>query len=240
MAAQRTPRPKAIQNAQSDPDRTNVKATDRAYASLRGRITRGSLTPGRWYLQDELATMLDLSRTPVREALIRLAGEGWVVIRPRRGVLVRSISLDELGEIYEAMTALESYAVMCMAEHGPSEQVLADLRKEQRRMEDAFDSDDIQAWDHANAIFHGHLVTGSGNPELIAMADRLRERSRKALEQTAPYRKVPRISNEDHATVLAHIERRDAAGAFGAHLSHCRRGRGAVLEVARDRGLNEL
>ena len=76
-----------------------MPARDRAYHDLRYRILTGRLAPGTTLLETELAALLSLSRTPVREAAIKLADEGLVSIRARHGITVRDLSLRDVADI---------------------------------------------------------------------------------------------------------------------------------------------
>jgi DNA-binding GntR family transcriptional regulator len=81
-----------------------------AYAAIRERILGGSLAPGARVVAEDVATELNLSRTPVREAFRQLEAEGLLVIRPNRGALVASFSPDELLDLFEMRAALEGLA----------------------------------------------------------------------------------------------------------------------------------
>lgn len=240
MAAARRKRPDVTRKGRRVFKDAGGKATERAYAGLRERIAAGVLKPGRWYLQEELAVLLALSRTPVREALIKLAEEGWVTMRPRHGVQVKLISLAELGEIYEIMTALEAFAVLRMVEQGPTPELLALLRRAQKGMEGAFGKGDVKAWDKADEDFRRGLIRGSGNGQLMDSVDRLWQRARRAQVRTARYRTVPQISIEEHGVLMSHIESRDADAAFAARVEHCRRGFSVILALAESRGFDEI
>src|SRR5262245_49339021 len=82
-------------------------AAERAYAEPKHRILRNAMPTGRLFVEQELADSLRMSRTPVRETLIRLAQEGLVEVRPRHGMFVRPVSADDMREIYEVLTVLE-------------------------------------------------------------------------------------------------------------------------------------
>src|SRR5436190_6022784 len=104
-------------------------ATDRAYAELRGRILRNEMPIGRLFLEQELADQLRMSRTPVRETLIRLEQDGLVEVRPRHGMRVRPVSADDVREIYEILTCLEATAAGLLAARRPTPAELGPLRK---------------------------------------------------------------------------------------------------------------
>src|SRR5919198_3675039 len=83
----------------------------RVHQHLREEIISGSLTPGAELQEMALAESLGVSRGPIREAIGRLAAEGLVTVRPRRGAIVRSLSKDEFLELYQVREALERMAV---------------------------------------------------------------------------------------------------------------------------------
>ena len=92
--------------SKSDPNKKNQKASlsQQAYSELKERIMTGKFSVGEHYLEPEIAEMLGISRTPAREALIRLAHEGLIDLKPRRGVQVKPLFLHDLKEIYEVLT----------------------------------------------------------------------------------------------------------------------------------------
>src|SRR3546814_18081272 len=87
-----------------------------------------------------------MSRTPVREALIRLAQEGMVEVRPRHGMRVLPVSVADMREIYEILAGLEAAAAGAAARHGVSGQQLAALEQAVADMETAERRDDRAAW----------------------------------------------------------------------------------------------
>lgn len=96
--------------------------TDGLYERLRHSIVSGELRPNQRLIELELAAQLDVSRTPVREALQRLAGDG-LVLSHRRGWIVREHTATEIMEIYECRMALEGYAARLAAERAQPEDV---------------------------------------------------------------------------------------------------------------------
>lgn len=93
----------------------SVNAT--VYEALKTQITSNQLRPGRKLIHQELAERLNVSRTPVREALERLFQEGFVTRVPRRGFYVAEIDADEARELYELREALEIYALRRSMQH---------------------------------------------------------------------------------------------------------------------------
>jgi DNA-binding GntR family transcriptional regulator len=100
-------------------DRLSTPSTisQQVYERLRREVLTGSLGPGRWLRELELAGTLGVSRTPVREAVRRLAQEGLLELSPNRGVRVRSITLEEMVDVYRVRELVESAAAAAAARH---------------------------------------------------------------------------------------------------------------------------
>lgn len=81
-----------------------------AYEEIRRGIVEGRYRPGERLVEQRIAEELDLSRTPVREAFRRLQSEGLVEVQPNRGVSVRGLTVDEIGDLYELRARLEAMA----------------------------------------------------------------------------------------------------------------------------------
>ena len=92
---------------------------DTAYQDIRRRILDNIWSPGYQALEQDIASQLGMSRTPVHEALTRLAKEGLVEVAPRRGMRVLPVSPNDMKEIYEILTALESMAASLLAARQP-------------------------------------------------------------------------------------------------------------------------
>lgn len=87
-----------------------MPSTERTYSEIRDRVLSGRLLPGARLVEVDLAAELDVSRTPIREALRRLSAEGLIEMLPNRGATVRSWSDGELRDIYQSRAELESLA----------------------------------------------------------------------------------------------------------------------------------
>ena len=95
--------------------------SEQAYQQLRDKIVRLDLAPGDVLREDELRAELDIGRTPIREALQRLAREHFVTVIPRRGMYVSGIDVSELSMLFETRTVLEPYAARLAAARGDNE-----------------------------------------------------------------------------------------------------------------------
>lgn len=202
--------------------------TQRAYRELRRRILQNEMPPNAQYLEQELADALGMSRTPVREALIRLSEERLVEIRPRHGARILPVSVDDMREIYEMMTELEALAVRKLAERGLSRRELRYLEQVLAEMDAALARDDLMGWARHDEVFHAQLVDLTGNSRLSQVVATFRDQAHRARMQTLKLRPKPVNSNRDHASVVEAIRQRDADAAAATHRQH-RQKAGAVL-----------
>jgi DNA-binding GntR family transcriptional regulator len=155
----------------SAPDRLNIASVvDQVYAAIRERISNGSLPRGGRVHQEDLAEELGVSRTPVREALRRLAAEGLVEMRTNRGARVADIEQGAMREAYDARLVLEPGAARLAAQRQLAEP-LGRMRLAVEAQRRAVRS--VQRSFEANREFHLALVTASGNEFLVQLAERL-------------------------------------------------------------------
>ncbi len=126
---------------------------DKVYSLLRQEIASGVFRPGQRVHEKTLAARLGISRTPIREALIRLEIEGVVVCTSRRSYNVRILTVDDVRQIYETLGILEGAAVRAVAPRLTDGEV-RDLRHYNRLMTDAAAGADLQAFGGLNRAFH--------------------------------------------------------------------------------------
>jgi DNA-binding GntR family transcriptional regulator len=176
-----------------------------AYRTLRSAILTNLLPPGYFASERELGERFELSRTPVREALLRLRDEGLIEALPRRGVRVLPLSTDEMRAIHEVNRALELEAALTAATRAD----LADIEAAVIDMERATEVEDRKAWVEADKRFHMHLVAASRNPRLIQIYNGLRDLTDRARFFTLAIRPFPARSTEDHRQMFEAIRAGD-------------------------------
>jgi DNA-binding GntR family transcriptional regulator len=142
-------------------DRVPRRLSDQVATFLREEIYRGQLMPGQRLLELELCEQLDVSRAPLREALLALQRDGLVEMRPHRGATVSTFSDDDIEEIYELRRLLDPFAARAAAARGDAGTVAA-LRGQLRRMADALERGDSLEAALAHADFHRSLGHASG------------------------------------------------------------------------------
>lgn len=197
-----------------------ISLPHQAYLEIKRRILDNELSPNVIMLEKELADLLGMSRTPVREALIRLSNEGMVEVRPRHGMRVLPLSADDMIEIYQILTALETQAAELVAEKGLTEDQLNQLNQSVDEMDQALENDDLEAWSKADERFHMLLVKFSGNKRLVNVVNTYFDQSHRARLFTLRLRPKPLNSNNDHREVVAAIEAGDAKKAAQYHREH--------------------
>lgn len=200
--------------------RTMVEA---AYRELRRKIILSELPPGYQALEDDLASTLGMSRTPVREALIRLQNEGFVEIIPRRGMRVKPLTVKDIHEVGDLLACLECEAAEKLAQRKLAPAELARLEKAIADMDNALDADDMTAWAEADYRFHVALVDMCGNQHLADVAHNFLDKAHRFRLLTLPFREKPVYSNVNHAAVVEAIRRGDSQTALEIHRSHKRR-----------------
>lgn len=194
--------------------------TDRAIAGLRDLIFTGKLAPGTDHLETELAHLLGMSRTPIREACRTLEAQGLLDVRPRRGVRIKPVLPTDMAEIYDVLTELESLAAANAAASGYRGGDLRQLLKTIEDMEDALAVSDLEKWAGADDQFHRELVRLGGNSRIIDIAGRMSDQVRRARSATLHMRPLPTRSTSDHRAVYEAIKAGHAATARALHHAH--------------------
>ncbi len=201
-------------------DDKHPSAGAKAYDAIKAMILDGRLKPSASYLEAELAEWIGVSRTPVREAGLRLERDGLVTVRPRRGVQILPVSAEDMTEIYQLLTALEPLAAELAAERGLSTRQAKAMDNATSRMEQALAKDNLVAWAKADDEFHALLVEASGNKRLIEATARYRAQVHRARMATLSLRPRPQQSTVDHRALLDCLLKGDMSGARDVHFAH--------------------
>lgn len=221
-------------------DSKQESQSQRAVKDLRALIFTGELAAGTDHLESELADRLGVSRTPVREATLMLEAQGLLEVRPRKGVRILSLSADDMYEIYEVLTELESLAAFRAAEAGYSKAALAVLARTLDDMEASVASADRESWAKADAAFHDELVRLGRNSRIAAIVGNFNDQVRRARTLTLHMRPMPQKSNEDHRALYDAIAHGDAENARRIHWNHRTEARKMLIEILERHGLKRV
>ena len=190
-----------------------------AYGEIREAIVSGRYRLGSRLDQNAIALELRISTIPVREALRRLEAAGLVVISPRRGASVASISTDEMVEIYRIREVLDALAI---EEAVPrlTEVQLADVERTLLELEETTAQHDIERTVALNREFHGRLYSAAGMPRLVEMIGNLVDRYRIYNNVYIP--RHSEHSTREHREIFEACRARDVARAVDLTRAHIR------------------
>lgn len=207
MPAARKPKPK-----QSSPARAKALGSQVVYAALRQAILELELEPGAPLDEVGLAEQFRLSRTPVREALVRLAGDGLVTTLPNRATIVTPIDFVRLPLYFDALTLMYRVTTRSAAAHRRPEQMVA-IRGHQAAFAAAVAHRDALGMIATNRDFHLAIAEAGGNPYIAGFFARLLDEGRRILR--VYYQsfgdKLPRQYVDEHEAIVAAIDAGDLA-----------------------------
>ncbi len=197
----------------------SVSLSYRAYQRLRDMIVTLRLAPGALVNEATLMDDLGLGRTPIREALQRLACEGLVVLRPRRGAFVASLSIVDLQQIFELRRTIEGYAASLAAERA-TETDLAALEAALAALNTLGPEAGPETYITIDRTFHRAVAHAAHNRFLEATLSRMYNLNLRlwylALDKIGPMREAI----DEHRRVLSGIAARDSALAEAAMREH--------------------
>jgi DNA-binding GntR family transcriptional regulator len=204
-------------------------ASDEAYVTVKELIVTGELPGGELISEGDIAVRMGVSRTPVREAFLRLQAEGWMRLFPKRGALVVPIAADEAEHVVSARRMIETGSVKTL-----STAARADLARVLNRnlalQRDIADTGDPSAFSAVDADFHQSIVNAGGNPLLDSFYCGLRERQRRMTTDSLA-RDPGQIAGiiDDHDRLIGLITAGDAEGFEIAVDRHMRRVHGWIM-----------
>jgi DNA-binding GntR family transcriptional regulator len=199
-----------------------VSAQQATHEKLRSMIFAGELRAGQRLGQEEIARRLGVSRLPVREALNRLATEGLVELKPRRGFFVASLDVQEIEDIFEMRALLEQRA--------------GELATERRTSSDADDLDalvhkldrlvqgkkiEFDEWARLNQKFHQRLFETSKRKHLCRQIDLLRNNVASIIRILAVQQGELRRAQEEHRSIAAKFRSGDCLAVGLLCREHC-------------------
>jgi GntR family transcriptional regulator, rspAB operon transcriptional repressor len=214
--------------------RTRRGAAGAAYAWLRGEVLSARLRPGQTLSENEIAARLGVSRTPVREAIIMLEGEGLLMVRPQVGTVVAPIDLDAVADGQFLREAIECRTVaLAAAQVAPADvRTLRSLLRKQSRAVHRHQQAEFIALDDS---LHRHLVAMSGRPRIWQRVE----------EVKAQLDRVRVLSLEDrgwldtilaqHEQIVRHVLAGEADAAVAAMQDHLRAVFASIDAIARER-----
>jgi DNA-binding GntR family transcriptional regulator len=197
-----------------------MSAADRAYEHTKTRILDGRFAQGELIGEGEVSDAVGISRTPVREAFLRLEAEGILRLFPKRGALVVPISAADVEDVMETRLLIEQFAIARVIELDLdlADRVAAAIATQERHAE----AGDAMAFVDADREFHRVFVASTGNAILLRTHDSLRDQqNRMGLAALSAGSERMRRILAQHREIVAAVERRDpdeARGLIERHL----------------------
>lgn len=182
-------------------------------------IMMGRLRPGEFLSEVRIGERFNVSRTPVREAIRSLAGDGLVTLRPRQRAVVKGQTAAEILDQFEAMAELEAICAK-LAARRRSEQDLEKMEAAHAECRAYAEESNLDAYYSANVRLHEAIYAASGNAYIEERTLRLRDRLRflRITQGRLPGRL--KASSSEHDAVVDAIRRRDETGAADAMRAH--------------------
>ena len=186
-----------------------ISTTDRVHALLREEIVSGKLTSGSLHSIYALATRYGVSRTPVRDALLRLSDSGMVRIERNRGVRIRGLGVHDIREVFETHLLIEVPAASYAAAHS-TPTLIAELEARLATLADATDDCDAAEFSRRDRDLHRTILAFTGNQRLVDLVESLRDLTQSfGVSTIARSRSVQQVQAE-HAPIVDAIRTGDA------------------------------
>ncbi|WP_166880243.1 GntR family transcriptional regulator [Salinibacterium sp. ZJ450] len=207
--------------------------TDAVTDAVREAILDSVLPPGTWLREDAIAETLSVSRTPVREAIRRLADEGLVTRTSHQGSVVASISIEDLLAVYVVRQTLEGLAARLAAQR-PTPDLLEQLTDANEQLKAAGVRGDAEGCKAANLLFHRRLRDYVANPYLQRFGTQLDHMIRRFHGTTFSQQGRSEEGAAEHDAIIAAIAARDPSAAEAAAKLHMKNARNIRLSMLID------
>jgi len=202
---------------------------EHAYQHLKQAIVSGDLTPESRVIESRLASVLGISRTPVREAVHKLEREGLLRKLPQGSFFVVGFTKEDIEETFGIRSVLESYAAR-LATIKHHEEELGPLEKKIGEYQMCLDRGEMDALPRINTEFHDLLYALSRSPKLINMINGLRDQIYRFRRIILKMEEIAKVSNDDHKEMLKAMKKRDADRVERLVRGHILRGQRFVLK----------
>ena len=215
--------------------RANRSLREQAYATIKQGILDGRYPPGALLSENQLAEELQISRTPIREALRELAGSGLIRILPQRGIVVSDLSLQDVVEVYQLREQLECFAVRLAAERvsaADADGFLSDHRQAVAHMKAGRNR---QAYDFS-VLMHSRIIGLARNSRLSQFMEQLGDQVHRFGLLTLRHGRGERALLE-HGHIIDALIARDADQAESLMRAHLRADRDVALRIVLPAGI---
>ena len=212
--------------------RTITTIREQVYKILRDDICQGVYPPGTRLQEVELAENLNVSRSPVREALRQLAADGLLLEIPNKGVYIKEFTVKDIEEIYDLRVMLESYGILHSDGH------ITSMRRERllgllTEMENYLEKGDLRSYTSVDERLHNHIVHLGDNSLINDTYDRVRSMNQQFRILSLMDEQRFRESMEEHREIVHALVTGDLAKADEVNHHHLELARQAILRRMR-------
>ena len=205
-------KPLSVKAQRLEPLTETLQLGTRAYRALASGIVGGQIEPGTQLRPDTIAEQLEISATPVREALHRLEADGLLVKLPYQGWFVREFTEQEVRQLYEMRAAMECFGVRLACQRMTSGE-LDWLREHQSVGQEALTQDDMEAYRVYNRDLHAAIIKAARNSYLSSMMSQLSLQTQMLMAQTIRLVGRPSRAIEEHHELIDLIANRQESSA---------------------------
>lgn len=211
-----------------------MSATERAYTDTREKILDGHHAGGEVITEGQVSATLGISRTPVREAFLRLQSEGLLELYPKRGAVVVPLSDEEVASVMEARELIETFAATkVLTEFAEPPRAMIDrmwelVAEQQRHLH----TGSLPAFHEADTQFHLVMVEACQNPFLEDLLRSLRDRQRRLTSRQPRSTCFDRMdaAYKEHVALVETISGGDLDDSLAALRTHLRKARSSLLQ----------
>ena len=204
------------------------------FTHLKKAILKGDISPGSRLIENKIARDLEISRTPVREALHKLEREGLIKQIPQGGYAVTGLTREDIEDLFGIRSLLESYAAGLAAKN-PAQEDLVLLEQKNREFQRCLDQDQLGRLSEINTEFHDILYSMSGRPLLIKMISQIQAQTYRFRNIILIDKKNAEISLKLHIALVKALKKRDTDQVEKLLKKHILRGRRFVLASLQDK-----
>ncbi len=192
--------------------------SQKVYRIIKRDIIQGKLSSDTRLYEEKIAEQMNISRTPVREALRSLSAEGFVKLIPNIGIVVNHISPKDLLDILNIRQELETYAI-CLAAQKINEKDIDNLNVIIQQMERAVFTNNTLLFNNLNLEYHRNIIFISNNNKLIEICDNLHQQSERWIKSIVVKERLMH-SLQEHVEIYNSLKKKDVDGAKKAMSIH--------------------
>lgn len=200
----------------------------KVYRILKLRIVKGDIEPGSKLLEKNISEKLGVSRTPVREAIQKLAAEGFIKMIPNQGMVVSKISIKGMRELLQIRSVLEGLAARLVAQVIKEEEI-KELEKYQKQMEFFTNENNPLAFSEMDDRFHKLILNISGNSRLIQIRENLSYQNKRYRIKSLSVPGRLKYALKEHQEIVEALKRKDSKQADRLSQKHIENGLKNIL-----------